>query len=89
MFLLTIKDGIFEFRPLPVTLGRTGVRQRPHQPFQEFKRKNKDSSSNPRRLSTACDPAKRTLSSAAQTSIGIDPIFEGIDFYTSFTCARF
>ncbi|KAK7462163.1 Hsp70 chaperone [Stygiomarasmius scandens] len=42
-----------------------------------------------RRLRTACERAKRTLSSAAQTSIEIDSLFEGIDSYTSLTCARF
>ncbi|CAG8857437.1 29958_t:CDS:2, partial [Gigaspora margarita] len=38
-----------------------------------------------RRLRTACECAKRTLSSSAQTSIEIDSFFEGIDFYTSLT----
>ncbi|THU82578.1 heat shock protein 70, partial [Dendrothele bispora CBS 962.96] len=42
-----------------------------------------------RRLRTACERAKRTLSSAAQTTIEIDSLFEGIDFYTSITRARF
>ena len=42
-----------------------------------------------RRLRTACEQAKQTLSSAAQTSIEIDSLFEGIDFYTSITRARF
>jgi heat shock protein 1/8 len=59
----------------------------------EFKRKHKkDLSSNARalrRLRTACERAKRTLSSSAQTSIEIDSLFEGIDFYTSITRARF
>ena len=51
-----------------------------------------DLSGNPRavrRLRTACERAKRTLSSATQTSIEIDSLFEGIDFYTSLTRARF
>ena len=51
-----------------------------------------DLSGNPRalrRLRTACERAKRTLSSAAQTTIEIDSLFEGIDFYTSLTRARF
>ena len=51
-----------------------------------------DLSSNPRavrRLRTACERAKRTLSSATQTSLEIDSLFEGIDFYTSLTRARF
>jgi heat shock 70kDa protein 1/2/6/8 len=59
----------------------------------DFKRKNKkDLTSNPRamrRLRTACERAKRTLSSSAQTSIEIDSLFEGIDYYTSITRARF
>merc|ERR1712113_991371 len=42
-----------------------------------------------RRLRTACERAKRTLSSTAQTSIEIDSLFEGIDFFTSITRARF
>jgi len=33
--------------------------------------------------------AKRTLSSSAQASIEIDSLFEGVDFYTSVTRARF
>jgi len=60
---------------------------------QEFKRKfKKDISTNPRslrRLRTACERAKRTLSSSTQTSIEIDSLYEGIDFYTSITRARF
>jgi len=60
---------------------------------QEFKRKHKkDLITNKRslrRLRTACERAKRTLSSSAQASIEIDSLFEGIDFYTSLTRARF
>jgi heat shock protein 1/8 len=51
-----------------------------------------DLSINPRalyRLRIACERAKRTLSCATQTSIEIDSLFEGIDFYTSLTRARF
>ena len=59
----------------------------------EFKRKiKKDITGNARalrRLRTACERAKRTLSSTAQTSIEIDSLFEGVDFYTSITRARF
>ncbi|RYR03157.1 hypothetical protein Ahy_B06g081994 isoform A [Arachis hypogaea] len=61
--------------------------------FEEFKRKNKkDISGNPRalrRLRTACERAKRTLSSTAQTTIEIDSLYEGIDFYSPITRARF
>ena len=60
---------------------------------QEFKRKyKKDISSNPRalrRLRTSCERAKRTLSSSTQASIEIDSLYEGIDFYSSITRARF
>lgn len=60
---------------------------------QEFKRKyKKDLTTNKRalrRLRTACEKAKRILSSSSQTSIEIDSLFEGIDFYTSITRARF
>ncbi|KAJ7977113.1 Heat shock cognate 70 kDa protein [Quillaja saponaria] len=60
---------------------------------QEFKRKNKkDISGNPRalrRLRTSCERAKRTLSSTAQTTIEIDSLYEGIDFYSTITRARF
>nr|GEW89612.1 heat shock cognate 70 kDa protein 2-like [Tanacetum cinerariifolium] len=59
----------------------------------EFKRKNKkDISGNPRalrRLRTTCERAKRTLSSTSQTTIEIDSLFEGIDFYSTITRARF
>lgn len=43
----------------------------------------------PCRLRTACERAKRTLSSTAQTSIELDSLFEGVDFATSITRARF
>ncbi|XP_052774235.1 heat shock protein 70 B2-like [Mya arenaria] len=60
---------------------------------QEFKRKfGKDVSKNLRsirRLRTACERAKRTLSSSTEASIEIDSLFEGIDFYTKITRARF
>ena len=60
---------------------------------QEFKRKHKkDISGNKRalrRLRTACERAKRTLSSSSQASVEVDSLFEGIDLYTSITRARF
>ncbi|KAF2301532.1 hypothetical protein GH714_025566 [Hevea brasiliensis] len=59
----------------------------------EFKRKHKkDISTNARalrRLRTACERAKRTLSSTSQTTIEIDSLYEGIDFYATITRARF
>ncbi|KAJ7119377.1 hypothetical protein C8R46DRAFT_1364814 [Mycena filopes] len=81
--LLTIEGGIFEVK---ATAGDThsggeDFDNRVVNHFaEEFKRKNKkDLSSNLpalRRLCTACERAKRALSS-------------GIDFYTSLACARF
>jgi L1 cell adhesion molecule like protein len=60
---------------------------------KEFQRKHKkDITGNKRalrRLRTACERAKRTLSASAQASIEIDSLFEGIDFYSSITRARF
>jgi len=59
----------------------------------EFKRKHKkDLTTNPRalrRLRTACERAKRTLSSSTEASIEVDSLFEGIDFYSKITRARF
>jgi len=60
---------------------------------EEFKKKNKkDLSTNKRalsRLRSACDRAKRALSSSTQASIAIDSLLDGIDFYSSITRARF
>jgi L1 cell adhesion molecule like protein len=60
---------------------------------EEFKRKHKKNLSNDaralRRLRTACERAKRSLSSVTKISIEIDSLFEGIDFYTSITRDRF
>lgn len=42
-----------------------------------------------RRLRTVCERAKRTLSTATQATVEVDQLFEGVDFYTSITRARF
>ena len=59
----------------------------------EFKRKYKrDISKNQRalrRLRTACERAKRILSSSTEANVEIDALFEGIDFYSKITRARF
>ncbi|OWR47855.1 major heat shock 70 kDa protein Ab-like [Danaus plexippus] len=59
----------------------------------EFKRKHKkDLRTNPkalRRLRTAAERAKRTLSSSTEANIEIDALFEGIDFYSRISRARF
>merc|ERR1712228_662090 len=94
--ILTIEDGIFEVKSTAgdTHLGGEDFDNRMVGHFvNEFKRKHKkDLSQNKRavrRLRTACERAKRTLSASAQASIEIDSLFEGIDFYTSITRARF
>ncbi|XP_022328101.1 heat shock cognate 71 kDa protein [Crassostrea virginica] len=94
--ILTIEDGIFEVKSTSgdTHLGGEDFDNRMVNHFiQEFKRKHKkDISENKRavrRLRTACERAKRTLSSSSQASIEIDSLYEGIDFYTSITRARF
>ena len=94
--LLSIDEGVFEVK---ATAGDTHLGGEDFDSrlvnflAEEFKRKNKkDLTTNQRslrRLRTAAERAKRTLSSSAQTSIEIDSLFEGIDFYTSITRARF
>jgi heat shock 70kDa protein 1/2/6/8 len=94
--ILTIEDGIFEVKSTAgdTHLGGEDFDNRMVDHFiNEFKRKHKkDIKSNKRavrRLRTACERAKRTLSASAQANIEIDSLFEGIDFYTSVTRARF
>merc|ERR1712164_186863 len=42
-----------------------------------------------RRLRTACERAKRTLSSSTQAHLEIDSLYEGVDFNSTITRARF
>ena len=60
---------------------------------EEFKRKyKKDITGNARalrRLRTEAEKAKVVLSATAQTSVEIDSLYEGVDFYTTITRARF
>ena len=60
---------------------------------EEFKKKNKkdlrENKRSLRRLRTACESAKRTLSSATVANIEIDGLFEGIDFASVVTRAKF
>lgn len=94
--ILSIDDGIFEVKSTAgdTHLGGEDFDNRMVNHFvQEFKRKHKkDLTGNKRalrRLRTACERAKRTLSSSTQANIEIDSLFEGIDFYSSITRARF
>ena len=94
--LLNIDDGIFEVKATAgnTHLGGEDFDNRLVAHFMaEFKRKTKkDISGNPRslrRLRTACERAKRSLSTASTASIEIDSLYDGVDFYTSITRARF
>jgi len=94
--ILSIDDGIFEVKATAgdTHLGGEDFDNRLVDHFvQEFKRKyKKDLTTNKRslrRLRTACERAKRTLSSSAQAGIEIDSLYDGLDFYTSITRARF
>merc|ERR1719316_1894337 len=94
--ILAIEGGIFEVKATAgdTHLGGEDFDNRMVDHFVlEFKRKHKkditDNARALRRLRTACERAKRTLSSTASTSIEIDSLYEGVDFYTSMTRARF
>merc|ERR1719206_187168 len=94
--LLTIEEGIFEVKATAgdTHLGGEDFDNRMVDYFlQDFKRRHKkDMSQNQRalrRLRTACERAKRTLSSSTQAHIEIDSLFDGIDFNSTITRARF
>lgn len=95
--ILTIDDGsLFEVRSTAgdTHLGGEDIDNRMVSHFvEEFKRKyKKDLKGNSRalrRLRTACERAKRSLSSSTQASIEIDSLAEGIDFYSKITRAKF
>jgi len=94
--LLSIDDGIFEVKS---TAGDTHLGGEDFDNMlmkyfiDEFKRKHKadisDNKRTMRRLKTACERAKRTLSSSATASVEIESLYDGIDFFTSITRARF
>jgi len=94
--LLSIEDGIFEVK---ATAGDTHLGGEDfdnllvHHFKNEFKRKNNiDMSENKksmRRLKTASERAKRTLSSGSTATIELDSLYDGIDFFTSITRAKF
>merc|ERR1719445_1155633 len=94
--ILNIDNGIFEVKATAgdTHLGGEDFDNRLVDHFvAEFQRKHKrDLTGNKRalrRLRTACERAKRTLSAGAQAGIEIDGIYDGIDFYTSISRARF
>ncbi|KAJ4845823.1 70-kilodalton heat shock protein [Turnera subulata] len=93
--MLTIEEGIFEVKATAgdTHLGGEDFDNRLVNHFvNEFKRKHKkDITGNARalrRLRTACERAKRGVSSTTQTTIEVDSLFEGVDFYSTITRAR-
>jgi L1 cell adhesion molecule like protein len=94
--ILTLDDGVFEVKS---TAGDTHLGGEDFDNAlvsyccDEFRKKTKaDISGNPRalrRLRTVCERAKRTLSSATQATIEVDSLFEGNDFQTTLTRAKF
>ena len=94
--ILSIEEGVFEVKATggDTHLGGEDFDNRMVDYFvKEFKLKyKKDLTQFPRalrRLRSACERAKRTLSSATQASIEIDSLVESQDFYTTITRARF
>ena len=94
--LLSIDEGIFEVRATAgdTHLGGEDFDNRMVSYFSnEFKRKyKKDLTTNERsmrRLRTSCERAKRTLSTASQAHIEIDSLFDGTDFNSTISRARF
>jgi L1 cell adhesion molecule like protein len=94
--LLSIDAGVFEVK---ATAGDTHLggedfdNRLVNLCVEDFKRKNKkDLSVNDkalRRLRTACERAKRTLSSSASAKIEVESLFDGVDFDMTITRARF
>jgi len=94
--ILTLDDGIFEVK---ATAGDTHLGGEDFDNavvdwcISEFKKKTKlDITQNAkalRRLRTACERAKRALSSSTQAQIEVDSLAEGHDFQTSLTRAKF
>ena len=94
--LLSIDDGIFEVK---ATAGDTHLGGEDFDNLlvkyftEEFKRKYKDDISENkrsiRRLKTACERAKRTLSSSNTASIELESLYDGKDLFSSITKARF
>jgi heat shock protein 1/8 len=95
--LITIDEGVFEVK---ATAGDTHLGGGDFDNavvdwcVQEFERKNRGTSVKEnaralRRLRTACERAKHTLSTSTQASIEIDALIDGIDFNTVITRAKF
>ena len=93
---MTIDDSIFEVKATggDTMLGGEDFDTRlVEHLMEEFKKKHKkdikDNKRAVRRLRTECEKAKRTLSSSSTANIEIDSLYEGIDFNTTLTRAKF
>jgi heat shock 70kDa protein 1/2/6/8 len=94
--ILALDDGIYEVKS---TGGNTHLGGEDFDSrlvdfcIQDFKRKNKkdisDSNRALRRLRTACERCKRTLSTNSSSSIEVESLYEGIDYSVVITRARF
>ncbi|AYV85047.1 MAG: HSP70-like protein [Satyrvirus sp.] len=94
--LLTLEDGLFQVK---ATCGNSSLggedfdNRLVNWCTDDFKRRYKTdlmtSAKAVRRLRTACERAKRTLSTAMQTTIEVDSLYDGVDYNTTITRARF
>jgi len=94
--ILNIDDGVFEVKATggDTRLGgedidNTLVTHFANEFNKKYKVDMKTSAKAMRRLKTACESAKRTLSSASVANMEIDSLFEGNDFSSSLTRAKF
>src|SRR5579872_3290852 len=94
--LLSLEDGLFQVKATNGNshLGGEDFDNRlVNWCIADFKKKHKkdltQSARAIRRLQTACERAKRTLSSAIETAIEVDSLYEGIDYNTRITRAKF
>ena len=95
--LLSLDDGVFEVKA-PAGNNHLGGEDFDNSLVDycvgEFEKKNKNVKLREnvralRRLRTACERAKRTLSSSSQASVEVDSLTDGIDFNTVITRAKF
>lgn len=94
--LLSIEDGVFEVK---ATAGDTHLGGEDidnvivdycvNEIKKKYKEDVKTNKKALRRLRTACERAKRTLSTSTQASIEIEQLINGIDYYSTITRAKF
>lgn len=94
--LVEIAGGVFEVKATggDTHLGGEDIDSQVVNHFvDEFKKKYKKDPSKShralRRLRTAAERAKRTLSASTQATVEVDSLYEGLDFYTTLSRAKF